>query len=140
MKRSKRGAWLRAAAVLAAVALVAGVATSLAAACGGASGPTGVLEGTVTLGPISPVEQVGGGPNTRPYAATIAVQTADGDVVATVESGDDGRFTLRLAAGAYRLVPRSPEDQPLPYAAPLDVTIVAGETTAVEIPFDSGIR
>jgi hypothetical protein len=137
MSTSTRGAWLRALAALAAVAVVT---AGLAAACGGASAPTGLLEGTVTLGPITPVEQIGGGPNTRPYAATVDVETPDGDAVSTVESGDDGRFSVRLAAGSYRLVPRSPEDQPLPVAAPLDATVVAGKTTTVEIAYDSGIR
>ena len=137
MSTSTRGAWLRALAALAAVAVVT---AGLAAACGGASAPTGLLEGTVTLGPITPVEQIGGGPNTRPYAATVDVETPDGDAVSTVESGDDGRFSVRLAAGSYRLVPRSPEDQPLPLAAPLDATVVAGNTTTVEIAYDSGIR
>jgi hypothetical protein len=131
------GRWPRAATVLAAIALlIAGLATG----CGGASGPTGLLEGNVTLGPITPVEQMGGEPNARPYAAIIDVATPDGDVVETVESGSDGAFSVRLPAGSYRLVPRSPQDSPLPYAAPLDATIVAGETTEVEIAYDSGIR
>ena len=57
-----------------------------------------------------------------------------------MESGSDGAFSVRLPAGSYRLVPRSPQDSPLPYAAPLDTTIVAGKTTEVEIAYDSGIR
>ena len=134
MNRRTRGAWLRAAAV------VAVVTAGLAAACGGASGPIGLLEGKVTQGPITPVEQVGGGPNTRPYDATVDVQTPEGDVVKTVESGNDGAFSVRLAAGSYRLVPRSPEGRPFPHAAPLDATVVAGKTTTVEIAYDSGIR
>jgi hypothetical protein len=84
---------------------VVAVATAgLAAACGGASAPTGLLEGTVTLGPITPVEQVGGGPNTRPYAAIVDVETPAEDVVKTVASGNDGTFSLRLAAGMLDLV------------------------------------
>ena len=137
MNRRTCGAWLRAAAV---VAAVAAVTAGLAAACGGASGPTGLLEGKVTLGPITPVEQVGGGPNTRPYAATVDVATPEGDVVKTLESGNDGTFSVRLAAGSYRLVPRSPEGRPFPHAAPSDTTVVAGKTTTVEIAYDSGVR
>jgi len=137
MSRSTRGAWLRAAASLAVIAVLT---AGLAAACGGASGPAGLLEGKVTLGPITPVEQVGGPPNTRPYAATVDVATPAGNVVKTLESGNDGTFSVRLAAGSYRLVPRSPEDRPFPHAAPLDATVVAGKTTTVEIAYDSGIR
>ena len=113
---------------------------SLATACSGEGDRTGLLEGKVTLGPITPVEQIGGESNTEPYAAIIDVATLDGDVVETVESGSDGAFSVRLPAGSYRLVPHSPKDAPLPYAAPLDTTIVAGETTKVEIAYDSGIR
>ena len=137
MSKTIRGPWPRAATVLAAVAVFT---ASLATACGGASGPTGLLKGEVTLGPITPVEQMGGEPNTRPYAAIIDVATPDGDVVETVESGSDGAFSVRLPAGSYRLVPRSPQDSPLPYAPPLDTTIVAGKTTKVQIAYDSGIR
>lgn len=134
MKRSVRGVWLRAALALALLAV------GLAAACGGASRPTGLLEGSVTVGPVQPVEQIGGGSNARPYAAVIDIETPDGDAVATVESGGDGRFSVRLEEGAYRLVPRPPEGQPLPYAAPLNASVVAGKTTTVEILYDSGIR
>jgi len=136
MDRTTRGAGLRAAAL---VAVIAVLTTGLTAACGGSSGPTGLLEGSVTLGPITPVEQVGGGPNTRPYEATVDVATPGGDVVATVESGSDGTFSVRLAAGGYRLMPRSPQGRPLPYAAPVDATVVAGQTTTVVIAYDSGI-
>ena len=137
MSKTIRGPWPRAATVLAAIALLT---ASLATACGGSSGPTGLLKGKVTLGPITPVEAVGGPPNNRPYAATVDVETPEGDVVKTVESGDDGTFSVRLAAGTYRLVPRAPEDRPFPLAAPLDATVVAGKTTTVEIAYDSGIR
>ena len=137
MAKTARGEWLRAAAALAAIAVLT---AGPAAACGGASGPTGLLEGSVTLGPITPVEQVGGEPNSRPYAAVIDVVTPDGDVVETVKSGGDGAFSVRLPAGSYRLVPRPAEDSPLPFAAPLDATVVAGKTTTVEIAYDSGIR
>ena len=137
MNRKTHGATLRAATLVAAIALST---VGLAAACGGTSGATGLLEGRVTLGPITPFERVGGEPTTRPYAATVDIATPEGDVVATVESGNDGTFSLRLAAGSYRLVPRSPQGRPLPYAAPLNATIAAGQTTRVVIAFDTGIR
>lgn len=135
-RRNERGprAIARATALMAVVISL----TALAAACGG--GATGLLEGTVTLGPIAPVEQPGGGPNSRPYAAVIDIRTRDGSHVATVESGANGRFSVQLAAGGYRLVPRPPEEQPLPFATPLDVTVTEGRTTSVEIAYDSGIR
>jgi len=115
-------------------------AAALLAACGLAGGPTGRLDGKVTLGPVSPVEQLGGPPNTRPYAATIDVETLGGDVVASVQSGSDGAFSLRLKVGGYRLVPRRPEGRPFPRAASLKATVVADRTTKVTVAYDSGIR
>ena len=136
MSKGIEKSWLR----VAMVAVVAVVAAGIVTACGGASGPTGLLEGKVTLGPISPVEHVGGQPNTRPYATTIDIETAGGDVVASVASGRNGVFAVRLQAGSYRLVPHSPEGRPFPRAAPLRATVVADKTTKVTIAYDSGIR
>ncbi len=136
MNNGIHGSWLRAATL----ALVTLVAAGMVTACGAVGGPTGLLQGKVTLGPISPVEQVGGPPNTRPYAATISIETSGGDAVATVASGKDGVFAVRLEAGSYRLVPLSPEGRPFPSAAPLDATVIAGTTTRVTIAYDSGIR
>jgi hypothetical protein len=132
-RQSGRVAWLGTVVALA-------VATAMVAACGGAGGPSGLLVGKVTLGPITPVQQAGGPPNTRPYAATMTVETPAGAAVTTVTSGRDGTFPVRLAAGSYRLVPRSPAGRSLPHAARLDVVVVAGQTTTVTIAFDSGIR
>lgn len=135
MIKSKRLGWPRAVALLATVAL----AGAMASPCG-TSGPSGMLVGKVTLGPIAPVERAGGPPNTRPYAATIDVETVAGNAVVSVASGSDGVFSVRLQAGSYRLVPRSPQGRSFPHAAPLDATVVADRTTKVTIAYDSGIR
>jgi hypothetical protein len=132
----------RRARTLAAVASLAAVLLTVSGAlvaCG-AGGPAGVLQGRVTLGPTSPVQQVGGPPDVHPYAATIAIETPDGDAVATVTSGKDGAFSVRLRPGSYRLVPRSPEGRPFPHAAPQDASVVADSVTTVTIAYDSGIR
>lgn len=120
------------------VALVATIA--VVSGCGALDGETGLLEGTVTVGPITAAEQPGASPNVRPYAATIDIKTLDGGHVTSVTSDDAGRFSIRLRAGDYRLIPVTPEGAPLPFAAPLDVTVIAGETTAALIEYDSGIR
>jgi hypothetical protein len=122
------------------IAVVTLIAAGLLTACGAEAGRTGLLEGTVTLGPLSPVERVGDPPSVRPYAATITIETPGGNAVAEVESGGDGAFAVRLSAGTYRLVPRSPEGSPLPSAAPLTVSVIADGTTRVTIAYDSGIR
>lgn len=136
MNRGLRGSWPRATTL----AIVTLVAAGMMTACGAACGPTGLLQGTVTLGPISPAEQVGAPPSTQPYAATIDLETPGGDMVATVASDEDGVFAVRLEAGTCRLVPRSPEGQPLPRPAPLGAALVADGTTGVTIADDTGIR
>lgn len=136
MTRSGRGVGLRTVAVL----VLSATVTAVGAAACGAGGPRGSLAGQVTLGPVTPVERLGGPPSTRPYAATIVVETPAGDTVRTVQSGGDGRFLVSLPAGSYRLVPRSPSGRPYPQAAPLDATVTAGRTTTVTIAYDSGIR
>ncbi len=122
------------------LAIVTIVAAAILAACGVAGGQSGLLDGKVTLGPISPVERVGGPANTRPYAATIDIETLAGDVVASVQSGNDGTFSVRLQAGSYRLVPRSSKGRPFPHAASLNATVVADRTSKVTVAYDSGIR
>jgi hypothetical protein len=124
-------------------AIVVVLAATIAAAvsgCGALGGETGLLEGMVTVGPVTPAEQAAASPNVRPYAATIDIETLDGDHITTVDADDAGRFSIRLPAGDYRLIPRTPDGAPLPFAAPLDVTVIAGETTAALIEYDSGIR
>ncbi len=137
--RRNTGCASRAGAVIVAVALAV-LVTTTAAACAGTGGRAGLLEGSVTLGPIDPVEQPGASPNVRPYAATIDIARPEGGIVATVLSGADGRFSVRLAEGSYRLFPRTPQGQPLPSASPVDVTVTADRTTTVTIAYDSGIR
>jgi hypothetical protein len=129
-----------AALVVTLILLLATVAT--AAACGGnEAGPVnGVIVGMVTLGPLEPVAQQGASPAVRPYEATIGVARHGGGVIATVRSGADGRFTLRLPAGTYELLPRTPAGQLLPVAPPVNVVVANGVTTTVTIAYDTGIR
>jgi hypothetical protein len=95
------------------------------------------ITGLVTLGPISPVEQPGVS-NDKPYAATLVIKRTAGSVVAQVRSGEDGRFTIKLAPGTYILEPQN--GQPLPRAEAQQVTVSAHAFTEVTVAYDSGIR
>jgi len=105
MNKTTRVRWPRAAAALTAIAVLTSDSPPPVVARAVRRGPSRQRHS----GPITPVEQVGGEPSSRPYAAVIEVVTLDGDVVETVKSGSDGAFSVRLPAGSYRLVPRSPK-------------------------------
>ncbi len=115
----------------------------LLAGCGpsAASAPPNTgIRGIVTLGPTCPVEQVGQPPCVEPLAATLAVTSAeDGSVVAKVNSGADGTFTVDVPPGDYVVVPE-PGGDPLPLGQPVEVTVVAGAYTEIEVAYDTGIR
>jgi hypothetical protein len=130
--------WLMVAAlaVLAASALVA-LAAWPPSTVPGDSG----VSGLVLLGPLTPVEQIGGPANERPYEAAVrVVRAGSGDVVASVRSGADGRFRVNLAPGRYTLIATSRGNGRLPYAPPVDVTVLAHSLVDVTIRFDTGIR
>jgi hypothetical protein len=127
------------AAAMVAVTLLA--AAVLATSCGGSGPADSGVRGRVWLGPLAPVEILGGPPNEKPYAATIQVLRAGSDhVVATTRSGSDGSFEVDLAAGSYVLQGVSPSPLGMPSAAPVAVVVVAHRFTTAVVSFDTGIR
>jgi len=111
---------------------------------GGSTGSTGGdsgITGVVTLGPLCPVERADSPCPDRPIAALVQVKDASGDVITTVSSGDDGRFTVSLAPGSYVLQGLSPTPgKPFPIAGTVTATVQAHRFTQVTVPFDTGIR
>ena len=100
--------------------------------------PDSGVRGLVLYGPTCPVERPGH-PCTRPYAAWITIRREPkGTFVTRVHAGSDGRFTARLRAGHYVLVPRN--GKPFPRAQSQHVSVHRHRFTDVTIHFDSGIR
>ena len=97
------------------------------------------IQGTVTLGPITPVCQVNK-PCDSPYQATLNIQNASAAVIAQIRSGADGRYSVTLAPGRYTVVPLSPSGQSLPRASSVQVDVVSGQFATVDIQYDTGIR
>ena len=114
----------------------------LAATCDSGSTTTinSGIQGTVSIGPTCPVEQIDSPCPDQPYAATIVIKDSDGAERARANSGDDGRFRVALPPGAYTLAPQSPDGAQLPYASEQPVEVLASEYTSVTIAYDSGIR
>ncbi|MGI9184273.1 MAG: hypothetical protein ACR2GZ_04790 [Solirubrobacteraceae bacterium] len=98
---------------------------------------TGV-RGLLLYGPTCPVQQPGMTCE-RPYRAWITVRRFPSETLVTrVRSAADGRFTVLVAAGRYRLAPRN--RTPYPRASAQIVTVRRGRLSPVTIRFDSGIR
>lgn len=113
------------------------VALALGTAGAAQPGQTGV-RGLVLYGPTCPVQRVGTTCE-RPYRAWITVRRFPSETLVTrVQSAADGRFTVLVAAGRYRLAPRS--GRPYPRAVAQIVTVRRGRLSPVTIRFDSGIR
>jgi hypothetical protein len=139
---------MKALAVLLIVAvLLSGAA--LLSGCVSTAGPTGngTLTGNVTVGPLTPVERVDATPILpSPEVFTgrhLIVYAADGKTkiadVAIVPAGYYGTYSVSLAPGSYVL---DYVHQGIGSASPLPakVTIVAGQSTIVDVDFDTGIR
>ena len=92
------------------------------------------LRGLVTRGPITPVCQEGVSCS-APSKHTTLVFTRDG-VSKSVVTGEDGRYSVVLAAGTY--VVRIPSAR---FGfRPRSATVVAGRMTVRNFSIDTGIR
>lgn len=115
------------------------------AACPGEKigGGAAVIRGTVTVGPICPVERVDMPCKTPPEAYTsreVILYAADGiTVVKQLNFDPDGTYRFEVSAGVYIL------DIPRPGVGgskdlPQTVSIKPGETVEVNFSIDTGIR
>lgn len=100
------------------------------------AGDTGI-DGMVTLGPMCPVERPESPCPDKPYAARMTIWRG-GTKVAETRSSDDGRFRVVLPAGTYRIVGET--EGTFPRGSEVEVTVVAGQMTPVQIQYDTGIR
>jgi hypothetical protein len=105
-------------------------------------GDRGTLTGTVTIGPLCPVEPCTVTPErlTAAYAArTIVISMPGGAVIAEAVPDPYTGYSFIIKPGTYIVdtrhqgIDRSPE-------LPKTVTINAGETMRLDISIDTGIR
>jgi hypothetical protein len=92
---------------------------------------------------LGPVETPGVAPTdpaacVTPYVAQLVILDRENHEVATVTSGQDGRFEVRLPPGDYTVTPVVGD--PYPTAVAQAVSVSAGEFTEIGIDYDSGIR
>ena len=132
----------RAARIVAAIALVVGMAAASDAGAAGAartSPPNSGIRGIVLYGPTCPVERPGHTCE-RPYVANLTFQRAAlRGATAHARSGTDGRFSVRLPPGRW-LVKVNAGASLYPRASSRVVSVTARHFTRVTIQLDSGIR
>ncbi|TAK13101.1 MAG: carboxypeptidase regulatory-like domain-containing protein [Anaerolineae bacterium] len=105
---------------------------------------TGWLAGRVTIGPLQPVMQVGvpePTPAPEVFAARwVVVLDAQGEEqVAIALLGPDGRYEIELPAGRY-VVDINHAGIDSAAGLPVEIEILPGETTTLDIDIDTGIR
>ena len=135
---------LRGSALTALAALILVVTACLGPPGSSATGTTTQsVTGRATAGPVCPVERNPPDPAcaARPVAgAVLVIQNQTGAEVARAITDQDGRFSVALAPGAYRLVPQ-PVAGLLGGGRPMDFQVGTGETLPpLAVTYDTGIR
>ena len=137
--------------LLAACALVAGCGPGSAASpptnpspvVSFAGGPPSVT-GTVTAGPVCPVEQSPPDPKcaARPVAGAVIVATdASGQEVGRATSAADGSYQVIVGETGTVLISALPVAGLTGAPAPVTVTLAApSETERIDLEYDTGIR
>ncbi|HLF54989.1 MAG TPA: hypothetical protein VI612_04675 [Candidatus Nanoarchaeia archaeon] len=103
----------------------------------------GVLEGTLSVGPICPVERIPPDPSCQPTAETfqawpIAVFEGKHKVTNVVVKSD-GTFSVELPPGTY-VVDLEKQQHFGKGTLPATVVVKSGETISINIDIDTGIR
>jgi len=102
----------------------------------------GTLHGTVVAGPTCPVERAEDPCPPKPVPGrAVVIASPAGKVVATVTTDGQGHFQVLLAPGNYTVfVVGTAQALGSGRAATVQATVRAGQTTAVTITLDTGIR
>jgi len=106
----------------------------------------GTLEGTISIGPICPVEINPPDPGCLPTAETykaypVYIWTSDGSgKVALISPSSDGSFKTELAPGNYLLILEKEQNGFGNSNLPEEVTISPLAKTVINIIIDTGIR
>lgn len=107
---------------------------------------SGILEGTISIGPICPVERIPPDPACMPTAETynaypVSIFTSDGKKkIAQLNPSLDGFFSTELPSGTYQVVLEKSQNNIGGSNLPLEVTIISEGKTMLNIDIDTGIR
>ena len=107
------------------------------------TGPESFIVGTLTAGPVCPVESRPISPPCTPRpvsGAVITVSTADQGEWARATSGPDGHYAITLHGYGTVTVTALPVRGLAHVPAPVTVTLDPGQTARVDLQYDTGIR
>ncbi len=105
----------------------------------------GTLSGTVSIGPICPVETNPPQPQCQPtaemYAARefLVLSPDQKTTITSFHANADGKYSLALPPGIYVVVSAKTGFGNMSNL-PMTATIIAGQTTTLNISVDTGIR
>jgi hypothetical protein len=109
-----------------------------------AGGPPGVIAGTVTAGPVCPVETVPPKPEcaARPVAGAVIVATdASSQEVGRATTGADGSYQMVVGETGTMTISALPVVGLMGAPAPVSVTLASpSRTERVDLEYDTGIR
>ena len=119
------------------------VAFSLAlVSCGGGTGAKGVLEGKVSIGPITPVQPTTPVPTPPEVYAARKVLVYDqyhSKLIETVSLDNNGNYHVELGPGAYVVdINYSGMDRSADVPKPIEIK--PGSTVTLNISIDTGLR
>ena len=106
----------------------------------------GWLEGTISIGPICPVERIPPDPACLPTAETykaypVSVFTADGKrKIIGLNPSLDGSFSTELPPGSYLVVLEKSQNDSGGSNLPSEISISPQDKTLLDINIDTGIR
>ena len=106
----------------------------------------GILEGKISIGPICPVETDPPDPGCLPTVETykaypVSVWTSDGRrKIALLKPSLDGSYKTDLESGKYLIILETGGNNIGSSNLPIEITIISGGVTTLNIDIDTGIR
>ena len=116
----------------------------LLAACGaesngGKPSSEGTLTGTISIGPVCPVEPCDQSAGSIYVGRELVLLSTDGDPI-RVPLADDGSFKVNLEPTTYLIRLEGCDYLGCNQAFPVEKTVVSGETVTLNVNLDTGIR
>lgn len=106
----------------------------------------GTLEGKISIGPICPVETDPPSPGCLPTAETykaypVSVWSSDGRrKIALLNPSLDGSYKTNLESGKYLIILETEGNKIGSSNLPVEITIISGKVTTLDVNIDTGIR